>query len=123
MKIRQGFISNSSSSSFIVITTSGIFEKKENLSSYTIGEKGYITFGWENIEYKGIHTKVNFAWSQANYLENKKLAKEYKKLLYKVIKEIKALDSKYDNYEIFDLVVDYHGEYYINELIEEGVNR
>ena len=73
MKIREGFVSNSSSSSFVGIGTSG--EKQEiNLEEdstwYIIGEQGETEFGWGPYKIKDIHSRINFAYIQATAIEH-----------------------------------------------------
>ena len=68
MKTRHGFVSNSSSSSFIVIGTRD-FEHPTNYidSTYTVFENGTTDFGWDVTTYRGMDTRINFAWLQAKY--------------------------------------------------------
>lgn len=69
MKNRNGFVSNSSSSSFIVISPEN---KNYNLELsddgiFHGGLLGNTEFGWENIRYSSIYDKINFAYIQTNY--------------------------------------------------------
>lgn len=77
MKLRNGFISNSSSSSFVVF---GDTFEEENIPEDTFVQTSLnnyeITlpivqadkeFGWDIIRYKGILTKLNFAICQVYY--------------------------------------------------------
>lgn len=87
MKIRKGFVSNSSSSSFVIIG-SGDFES--DLEQYidddgilVIGDKGHTEFGWEYTEYRGLFDRINFAYLLilANPISR------YAEMLYDVLKE------------------------------------
>ena len=68
MKVRYGHISNSSSSSFIVIGNSG---KMVNPYYFTDGvlnidsRIGNVEFGWEQIKYTNVGDRINFAYLQA----------------------------------------------------------
>ena len=90
MKIRSGFVSNSSSSSFIVLSESKKdtwnFDEVELIhGTYEIGRKGNKTFGWEFETYHDINSKVNFAALQAMYLDETYSDKPYMKMLEKVL--------------------------------------
>ena len=97
MKIRSGFVSNSSSSSFIVIGESGVeaevtrlrglYGDRENL--VITSDLGCLQFGWEVITYKSFWDRVFFAWIQAKEMQ-KPRAKgrhpEWMKMLERVLK-------------------------------------
>jgi hypothetical protein len=71
MKIRTGFVSNSSSSSFIVINNYVSEEMLASLpKSIVIGEVGKTQFGWEIEDSYDFESKLNFAVLQARYAEN-----------------------------------------------------
>lgn len=95
MKTRLGFVSNSSSSSFIVISNSGDLERfnlhhfvweKYSDNTLLIGISGETEFGWQHEEYNDIDSKINFAWIQAKYLEECGKA-EPMEMLLRVLKE------------------------------------
>jgi hypothetical protein len=69
MKIRKGFVSNSSSSSFIVVDGSGDHEKISLHETFetTLGDLGENEFGWQEKEYHGFYNKVNWAYLQAGH--------------------------------------------------------
>lgn len=91
MKIRTGFVGNSSSSSFL--TFSGDISGFDYVSSsdlgktvegvLVIGSKGEIRFGWDFIKYADPASKLNFASLQAIYADNQ----QWLQMLSKVIKE------------------------------------
>lgn len=64
MKIRNGFVSNSSSSSFVVIGDAAIVPLTAT-GIYTIGEDGKSEFGWEYETSSSFYSKLNWAWLQA----------------------------------------------------------
>jgi hypothetical protein len=84
MKIRNGFVSNSSSSSFIVIGEAKP-EKAAQSKDYVVGQSGTYEFGWSHVVYDGVDSMINFAWLQAEYSAKKH--PEYMEMLVRVIKQ------------------------------------
>lgn len=71
MKKRHGFVSNSSSSSFLVIDKSGDVDNSlEGIEGeYSFGDKGVTEFGWGPETLQDIFSRINFAYLQATYFE------------------------------------------------------
>lgn len=73
MKMRSGFVSNSSSSSFIVISDDTEqmlpWRRYEHEKFIVIGERGENEFGWQEERYSDFPSKLNFAWIQAMLLQ------------------------------------------------------
>lgn len=69
MKVRHGFVSNSSSSSFVVIAPDDIyfpeFEDNKLILSYSF-LLGNSEFGWEEETYWGFFSKFNWAYLQTS---------------------------------------------------------
>lgn len=84
MKQRLSFVTNSSSSSFIIINAGGGYNKlQDNLGTYTVGDLGTTEFGWEPERHSDIHSRINFAYLQAASVDNQ----DWLKMLEEVIKE------------------------------------
>lgn len=87
MKIRKGFVSNSSSSSFIIISdqcmgSNDTLDVEGNVLNIDTSI-GTSEFGWENIEYTDTGSKIIFSYLQCLYSKNKK----YLKMLEDVLKD------------------------------------
>lgn len=103
MKIRSGFVSNSSSSSFIVIGFVADDNKMKNLrkrfeGTVLVVDKnfGHARFGWETEKYHDMGSKIIFSYIQAiSLIEDvrnvddkfKAKAEDWLKMLEKVIKD------------------------------------
>jgi hypothetical protein len=103
MKIRKGFVSNSSSSSFVVIGKKGDDSHKViNIiedGALTLGELGHDEFGWGPETIKDVFSRINFAKIQSDY------NKSWFEMLEKVIKEktgCKTITWQMDNFAYID---------------------
>lgn len=89
MKRRLGFVSNSSSSSFIVIDFApytpieSISKFVNDSNEFVIGEWGCTEFGWDETKYSSMFDRINFAWLQTEYIDKP----EWKEMLEDVLKE------------------------------------
>ena len=89
MKIRNGFVSNSSSSSFIVIRDTSIKIPKfdTNKLCFPADFPGSTTeFGWGPEEISDFASKVNFAYIQTFYI-NKERAEKWRYMIESVLIE------------------------------------
>lgn len=85
MKYRQGFVSNSSSSSFIVIGDGSVSIRSLPVD-FIIGEEGHCEFGWDVDEWYDFESKLNFAYLQSthNY--------QWRQMLLKVLRDRGAVN-------------------------------
>ena len=83
MKIRQGFVSNSSSSSFIVISKGKCIHPSWYGQDLVIfGDCGNSQFGWEFERWNDIESKINFCYIQARDVKRE----DWIEMLEKVLK-------------------------------------
>ena len=70
MKIRNGFVSNSSSSSFTVSNVRMGYDMIQPTRNdiYIIGNEGETEFGWGEYAIRDVHSRINWAFIQAAYL-------------------------------------------------------
>lgn len=86
MKRRSGFVSNSSSSSFIVISSNGSLILKDAYVGEDIVVDGYFgetEFGWEFCKYNSFGDRLIFAYLQTQYAQNN----SWLKMLENVVKD------------------------------------
>jgi hypothetical protein len=98
MKIRSGFVSNSSSSSYIVIAdstnpmTNGLWQREYPLSTLDVRYiGGKRKFGWE-VEHSGdFPSKLWFAYMQAVYAKRPEWVKMLEEVITEVIPHIEKI--------------------------------
>jgi hypothetical protein len=84
MKIRNSFVSNSSSSSFVVIGKSNYNDTLGDEYYLEVGKEGETQFDWGPDVIHGIYSRINFAYLQAYEYSNNE---EWRKMLDEVIKD------------------------------------
>lgn len=95
MKIRTGFVSNSSSSSFVVIDKGpiedwNIPDELRLLTELTVvSPNGNYEFGWERITYYEVWDKINFAYLQTRVAWDN--GEEWRNMLSNVLKKYTSI--------------------------------
>ena len=69
MKVRLGFVGNSSSSSFLIIgqTPDVDLSSLPKTGKYVVGYEGETCFGWGPETITDVHSRINFAYLQTRY--------------------------------------------------------
>ena len=90
MKVRTCFVSNSSSSSFIVISSdedwTHMLATEHDTLTFGPKHNGCCEFGWQEEQYFDVFSKINFCYIQCSYLSVDE-QEYYLGMLEKVIKE------------------------------------
>ena len=126
---RSGFVSNSSSSSFIVIGEKlDLRDQKDQDVYYVIGRNGKTQFGWENEVSSDIHSRINFCLLQTLIAKNLENFQMLMKVLHEYVNEyiyvgLTTWEWKYylkkDDPEDYERILKDYGEEFATILKEE----
>lgn len=83
MKMRNGFVSNSSSSSFVVIGNGNLMTPPDVGAVFNLGEHGETEFGWGPDTLLDWESRLNFAYLQSQYGGSK----DWEKMLRDVVRD------------------------------------
>ena len=97
MKKRITFISNSSSSSFVVISDGELDQLDEDVSLLVPTDKGEYEFGWQQEKYNDFYSKLNFCTLQCLNVWDTK-GKNWFKMLKKVIEDKLHINLELDEH-------------------------
>lgn len=97
MKKRITFISNSSSSSFIVISDYELDQLNEDVSLLVPTNKGEYEFGWQQRRYNDFYSKLNFCVLQCLEIWNTN-GEEWFEMLKEVVKDKLNLNLELDKH-------------------------
>lgn len=100
MKKRITFISNSSSSSFVVISDGGLDQLDQLNEEYSLlvpTNKGEYEFGWQQKRYNDFYSKLNFCTLQCLNVWDTK-GKDWFEMLKEVVKDKLNLDLELDEH-------------------------
>lgn len=97
MKKRITFISNSSSSSFIVISNGELDQINEEDTLLVPTLRGEMCFGWQEEKYNDIYSKLNFCVLQCLNVWDTK-GKNWFEMLKEVVKDKLNLDLELDEH-------------------------
>lgn len=87
MKIRTGFVSNSSSSSFVVIGHGNLMSPPKVGEVINLGERGETDFGWGPDTLCDWESRLNFAYIQSQYRQYNNGSKDWEEMLRKVVRD------------------------------------
>jgi len=102
MKTRLGFVSNSSSTSFIIIGSSAsdqlinMIKMTIENNTIVIDNKGELEFGWDDVKYTTFWDRLNFTMIQIMYQKQYENSEKYKMLknVLKAALDVDVIENK-----------------------------